>query len=68
MRQKKGVPPSLKDRLMTREDAAVYLACSLSHVKELIRTDELRTMTYLKQSFVVKASADEYLRQIAEAC
>jgi hypothetical protein len=60
---KRGVPPALEDRLMTREQAAIALASSLSHVKELIRTSELRTVKYLKRTFVVKASVDEYLAE-----
>ncbi len=61
---KRGVPPTLEDRLMTKEQAAVALAASESHVKELIRTGELRTVKYLKRTFVVKASVDEYLAEI----
>jgi hypothetical protein len=60
---RRGVPPALEDRLMTREQAATALASSLSHVKELIRTNELRTVKYLKRTFVVKASVTEYLAE-----
>ncbi len=58
---RRGVPPSLQDRLMTKCEAAKELACSESHVEELIRREELRTMKYLKRTFVVRASVKEYL-------